>query len=140
MDQIDRDLLALLRADSSRPLKALGAAVGLSASSVRDRIARLKETGAIRRFTIETSPAREGVAALLSIKLKATPDAAAVAAIIARAEVVRCYSLSGAVDLLAEIEAREIAALNAARDAIALLDGVAGVETAFVLKREKAPD
>lgn len=140
MDQIDRDLIALLREDASRPLKALGAAVGLSASSVRERIARLRETGAIRRFTIETAPAGEGVGAMLFIRLEATPNPRAVAAIVAHAEVVRCYSLGGAVDLVAELFAETVPALNAARDAIALLPGVAGVETALVLKREKTPD
>lgn len=139
MDQIDRDLIALLREDSSRPLKALGAAVGLSASGVRERIARLRDTGAIRRFTIETPPQAEGVGAVLSIRLAATPDPIAVAAICAKPEVARCYSLSGAVDLLVELAAANVEALNRARDAIALIQGVATVETALVLKREKAP-
>jgi len=137
MDQIDKTLLALLRQDSSQPLKALGARVGLSASSVRERIARMQAAGAIRRFTVEPGEAEGAVAAMLSLKLRTTPDLDAVAAIVARADVARCYSMSGAVDLLVELCGDSVPAVNAARDEIARLAGVESVQTALVLKREK---
>jgi len=140
MDEIDRTLLSLLRQDARQPLKALGAGVGLSASSVRDRIMRLEESGAIRRYTVETAPEGDALSALLSLRLHATPNPALVRTITARADVVRCYSLAGPVDLIMEIRAESIDAINAARDEIAILDGVAQLETALVLKREKAPD
>ncbi|WP_437818276.1 Lrp/AsnC family transcriptional regulator [Sorangium sp. So ce1078] len=51
MDDVDRRLLRLLQEDASRPLKVLAAAVDLSRSSVRERIARLEASGVIRRYT-----------------------------------------------------------------------------------------
>jgi DNA-binding Lrp family transcriptional regulator len=137
MDDIDRALIALLREDASQPSKTLAAAVGLSPSSVRERIEKLQEVGIIRRFTIELSPKADAVAAILSIKLRKTPDPVVVQALTRRGDVRRLYSISGGVDLFAELVGPDIDAINAARDEIASLPGVADLETAFVLKREK---
>jgi DNA-binding Lrp family transcriptional regulator len=137
MDDIDRALIALLREDSLQPAKTLAAAVGLSPSSVRERIEKLLAEGTIRRFTIELAPKAEPVVAILSIKLRKTPDPVMVQALTRRGDVRRLYSLSGSVDLLAELVGPDIHAINAARDEIASLAGVADLETAFVLKGEK---
>ena len=139
MDAIDRSLLDLLAEDAGRPLKTLAAEVGLSRSSVRDRIARLKAQGVIRRFTIEIGLADAKVGALLFVRLAKTPDPIVVKAIAKRPEVARCYSLSGPVDLMVELQGGDVAAVNKARDEIALLPGVADVETSLILNRDKAP-
>ena len=137
MDAIDRSLLNLLAEDASRPLKTLAAEVGLSRSSVRDRIVRLQSQGIIRRFTIETVPEDGKVGAILLVRLAKTPDPAAVQAIARRPEVARCYSLSGPIDLMVELQGKDVAAVNLARDEIALLPGVADVETSLILNRDK---
>jgi Lrp/AsnC family leucine-responsive transcriptional regulator len=137
MDDVDRQLLALLREDASRPLKALAAEVKLSRSSVRDRIARLQAGGVIRRFTIEVAPLSQATA-ILRIRLKKTPDPAVVSAIVSRGDVVRCYSLSGDIDLFVEVAGANVADINRARDEVAQLPGIVDVETSFVLKHDKA--
>lgn len=137
MDAIDRSLLSLLAEDSSRPLKTLAAEVGLSRSSVRDRIVRLRSQGVIRRFTIETVPAEPDVRAVLLVRLSSTPDPVAVDAITAMEHVRLCYSLSGPIDLLVELQGPDVVRVNRTRDEIALLPGVAHVETSLVLNRDK---
>jgi DNA-binding Lrp family transcriptional regulator len=47
-DKFDRRILALLQDDARISAEAIGAAVGLSASAVQRRIARLREDGVIR--------------------------------------------------------------------------------------------
>lgn len=138
MDAIDRSLLKLLAEDASRPLKTLAAEVGLSRSSVRDRIVRLKSKGVIRRFTIETALEEGDVGAVLLVRLAKTPDADAVRAISRRPEVARCYSLSGPIDLMVELQGKDVSAINRARDEIALLPGIMDVETSLILNRDKA--
>ncbi|MEQ1808427.1 MAG: Lrp/AsnC family transcriptional regulator [Terricaulis sp.] len=137
MDEVDRRLLLLLRDDASRPLKALAAEVMRSRSSVRDRIARMQADGVIRRFTIEVATANQAMA-ILRIRLKTTPAPSVVGAIVSRADVVRCYSLSGDIDLFVEIAGAGVADVNRTRDEVAQLPGVADVETSFVLKHDKA--
>jgi Lrp/AsnC family transcriptional regulator, leucine-responsive regulatory protein len=139
MDQIDRQLLDLLREDASRPLKTLAAEVGLSRSSVRDRIARLQAEGTIRRYTIDTAPTARELCAILLLRLARTPDPDVVRAVCAFPDVLRCRSLSGEVDLLVEIAGGEIGTINVTRDRIAQLPGVVDVVTSFVLNHDKEP-
>ena len=138
MDDKDRLLLSLLLEDSSQPLKTIAAAVGLSRSSVRERIERLRSAGVLRRYTVEIAPEPGSIRAILLVRLDNTPNPAVVGAITKRPNVCRCYSLSGPVDLLVELVDGDLARLNRTRDEIALLTGVADVETAFVLNRDKA--
>ena len=137
MDDIDRRLLQLLRDDASQPLKALAAAVDLSQSSVRERIARLQARGIIRRYTVEVA-AGELVAVLL-VRLERTPAPDVVQLVVGFPEVTRCSSLSGAIDLLVEVTGPDVASINRVRDVIAGTPGVADVETSFVLNQDKAP-
>jgi DNA-binding Lrp family transcriptional regulator len=137
MDAIDRQLLALLRDDASLPLKTLAAAVSLSRSSVRDRIARMEAAGVIVRHTIETAPEYTGAGAVCHLRLARTPDPTVVAAVVAMPEVDRCYATAGEIDLVLELSCADSAALNAARDRIAALDGVEEVTTHYVLARYK---
>ncbi len=67
MDTIDKKLVELLSEDSKRSLADMGAIVGLSASSVNERVRRLTESGVIRRFTVELDPVAMGVPTLVFI-------------------------------------------------------------------------
>lgn len=137
MDDIDRRLLQLLREDASRPLKTLAADVSLSRSSVRDRIARMQADGTIRRYTIDTALPRDGIAAVLMLRLARTPDPRVVRAVVDTPEVQRCRSLSGEIDLLVDLLAPDVAAINRVRDRLAQLPGVVDAVTAFVLNHDK---
>ncbi len=138
MDDIDRRLLALLQEDATRPVKTLAAEVSLSRSAVRERIARLLARGIIRRYTVEVA-APGAVAAVLLVRLERTPAPAVVRRVVAMAEVVRCSSLSGDIDLLVEVVGADVAEINRVRDLVAGAPGVADVVTAFVLKQDKGP-
>jgi Lrp/AsnC family transcriptional regulator, leucine-responsive regulatory protein len=69
LDAVDAQLLSLLAADARTSLRSLGAAVGLSGPSVADRIARLRERGVIRGFTVDIDWARLGLPTLTHISL-----------------------------------------------------------------------
>ncbi|WP_203567723.1 Lrp/AsnC family transcriptional regulator [Aestuariimicrobium ganziense] len=60
MDDIDRAIIAELRADSRAPYAAIGAEVGLSASATKRRVDRMVADRTIRRFTVDVDPAAEG--------------------------------------------------------------------------------
>ena len=47
MDELDRKILALVQQDARRAAEAIGAEIGLSASAVQRRIARLREEAVI---------------------------------------------------------------------------------------------
>jgi DNA-binding Lrp family transcriptional regulator len=126
----------MLRANARLPLKTIAGTVGLARSSVRERLSRLEAAGVILGYHARVASADQ-VSAILHLKLEKTPSPAIVAAITGMAEVVRCYSLSGPIDLAVEIAAPTSTALNAARDRIAMLPGVTNVVTAMILSRDK---
>ena len=137
MDDKDRAILELLRRNARLPLKSIAGAVGLASSSARERIARLEAEGMIVGYGARLGLAAPGVSAILLTRLRVTPDRAAVADLVAMPAVRRCWSVAGEIDLIVEIWAEDMTALNAARDAIATHPGVAVVTTAPVLLREK---
>src|SRR3954462_4204131 len=60
MDDLDRQILALLVEDGRRTYDDIGRRVSLSAPSVKRRVDRLRSTGAIRGFTAVLDPAAMG--------------------------------------------------------------------------------
>lgn len=53
IDDIDREILRILRDDARIPWQALGARVHLSPNAAADRVRRLVRTGVIRSFTVD---------------------------------------------------------------------------------------
>jgi Lrp/AsnC family transcriptional regulator, leucine-responsive regulatory protein len=53
VDDIDREILRILRDDARIPWQALGARVHMSPNAAADRVRRLIRSGAIRRFTLD---------------------------------------------------------------------------------------
>ena len=136
MDTIDRQIVAMLRENARLPLKTIAASVGLARSSVRERLSKLETQGVIGGYHAHIV-ADGRIGAILQLRLARTPSPDIVAKVCAMAEVARCYSLSGEIDLLVELDAPDAAQLNAARDRIALIPGVEDTTTALILKRDK---
>ncbi len=139
MDEKNLQILRLLQQNARLPLKTLAGKVGLARSSVRERIARMEAEGIILGYRADVQSGRgtELVRAVLLIRLRRTPARETVSRITASPAVRRCFSVSGDLDLVVELEAETMSGLNAVRDEIALLPDVADVTTAIVLKDEK---
>jgi DNA-binding Lrp family transcriptional regulator len=140
MDEKNLHILRLLQQNARLPLKTLAGRVGLARSSVRQRIARMEAEGIILGYKADVQADHRGgeaVRALLMIRLRRTPARETVSRITALSAVRRCFSVSGDLDLVVEIEAAAMSGLNAARDEIALMSDIADVTTAIVLKDEK---
>ncbi len=140
MDEKNLHILRLLQQNARLPLKTLAGKVGLARSSVRERIARMEAEGIILGYKADVQADYQGgeaVRALLMIRLRRTPARETVSRITALSAVRRCFSVSGDLDLVVEIEAAAMSGLNAARDEIALMSDIADVTTAIVLKDEK---
>src|SRR4026207_2083734 len=60
MDDIDRQIVALLRQDARRSFQSIGLRVSLSAPAVKRRVDRLEADGGVRGYP---APARPGAAA-----------------------------------------------------------------------------
>jgi Lrp/AsnC family leucine-responsive transcriptional regulator len=69
LDERDLDIVAALQDDARATLAEIGQRVGLSASSVHDRMRKLEATGAIRAYRADVDPEALGlyVTALISV-------------------------------------------------------------------------
>lgn len=135
LDDKDRQILELLRADARLPLKSLAAKVGLARSTLRDRLSRLEADGIIRGYHADIADGGPNVSACLFIRLKSTPAPDLIAFLRRMPEVKSCTSLTGDIDLLVDISASTTERMNALRDRISAHETVADLTTAIVLSR-----
>lgn len=113
MDDLDRQLLRELQRDADRSLLDFGEEVGLSASAVQRRIARLKSQGIITGLHAKLDPQRLGLAVTIVTTVRFERDAAdstttLLTKLRTRSEVQMMHTLAGQIDLLIVTVVREV--------------------------------
>jgi len=113
IDAADRRLLKALQRDASVSQAHLAEAAGVSPSQVSRRIARLKETGALRAVVGLVDPKQAGLtcSAIIRIRLKdhATQSVRTFRDLIARMpEANLCVMVTGEADYLLRLVARDL--------------------------------
>ncbi|MES2294264.1 MAG: Lrp/AsnC family transcriptional regulator [Pseudomonadota bacterium] len=139
MDEIDRKLLALLRANAREPASALAKTLKTSRGTVQNRIARMLAARTIRGFTIRTAPELESgrIRAVMCIAIEGEKSAKVTRALRGFAEVERIYTTNGRWDLIAEIGTDTLAGFSEALDQVRLIEGIAATETSILLASAK---
>ncbi|MFL5296848.1 MAG: Lrp/AsnC family transcriptional regulator [Phenylobacterium sp.] len=139
MDDLDRKLIALLRADSREAAASLAAKLKVSRGTVQNRIARLLRDGAIQGFTVKTRPNAEAnrVRAIMSIAIEGERSGAVVRALKGFPEVDRIHTTNGRWDLVAELDVETLAQFSRTLDAIRQIEGIASTETSILLATQK---
>lgn len=74
LDDVDRQLIALLRDNARLPVVALAKALRVARATVQNRLTRLEKNGVIVGYTVRLKPAaeRHRIRALMSIAVQAT--------------------------------------------------------------------
>ncbi len=113
MDQIDRRIMHELSRDGRMTNQTLSERVGLSPSACLRRVRDLEEKGIIAGYRAIIDPARAGAGliAYLTVGLNdhsAGAQSAFERACLAAPEIVECHNVTGAVEYLLRIEARDI--------------------------------
>jgi len=136
MDDLDRQLIALLRADARQPVAALAQALKVSRATVQNRIDRMTAKGEIAGFTVRLHPEAEAgrVRAIMMIAVEGERSTAVLRALRQRPEVAAVHTTNGRWDLLAELNTPTLAEFSNALDAIRLIEGIASSETSLLLK------
>jgi DNA-binding Lrp family transcriptional regulator len=135
LDDTDRKLLALLRADAREAVSALARKLGLARSTVQERIARLERAGVIAGYTIRAGEdfAERQIAAHVMISVDPKMAASLTADLKKMPEVRSLAAISGAFDMMAEVAAETTAKIDAVLDAIGHLKGVQKTMSSIVL-------
>ena|SRR5436190_9207256 len=139
MDELDRQLVALLRADSRKPVATLAQALKVSRGTVQNRIDRLVARGDIQGFTVRTRPEAEAnrVRAIMTIAIEGERSAAVVKALRGFPEVDRLSTTNGRWDLVAELDVETLSDFSRTLDAIRQIEGIASTETSILLATQK---
>jgi len=97
LDERNRALLGLLRADPRLPLSVLARRVGMSAPAVRERLQRMEEAQIIRGYRLEIDPAALGYPILAIVRVRPAPGQLPKLVDLARRmpEVVECHRVTG---------------------------------------------
>jgi DNA-binding Lrp family transcriptional regulator len=134
MDETDRSLMALLRADAREPATSLAKKLKVSRGTVQNRIARLLSDRIIQGFTIKTIPEAEGrVRAVMSIAIEGENSGKVTRALLGFPAVENIHTTNGRWDLVAEIVTDTLANFSQTLDDIRRIQGIAATETSILL-------
>lgn len=136
MDSVDRRIIDALRADGRASYAELARTVGLSSSSVHERVAKLESAGVIEgyRAVVDPTAIGLGVTALVGIEPGENGDDASIAASLdALPEVESCYSVAGTEAFIVKIRVESVDDLHRCLGRLRGISGVARTRTTVVL-------
>lgn len=129
MDQIDLQILRILKENSRTKYVDIASIVGLTEGAIRRRVKQLMKRGIIRRFTIETSIELEGIVLIETETAKTNEVVEHVKKICDKV-----FEVSGEYDIAALVQAYTVEELNSKIDEIRKLPGVLNTRTLVKLK------
>ena len=138
MNILDEKLLALLSANSRESVTVLAQKLGVSRSTVQERMRRLEKQRVIQGYTIRYSAdyLSTRVAAHVLIATDQKQTAQLNRQIEKMAAVKALYSISGEYDIFAIVQEESTAALDRQLDKLAELEGVRRTLTSVVLSKK----
>lgn len=140
MDDLDRRLLALLRANSRESVAALAGRLKVSRGTVQNRIEKMtRDDGVIQGFTVKIRPEVEAqrVRAIMCIAIEGERTSAVVKALRGFPEVDKVHTTNGRWDLVAELDTSDLREFSRTLDQIRLVAGIASTETSILLATQK---
>jgi Lrp/AsnC family leucine-responsive transcriptional regulator len=110
LDKIDREIIAALTEDGRMTLKELAEQIGMASPSVRARLLKLEDAGAIRGYTIVIDPSVFGLGTSAYVRMSAMPGHARKLAqmIDDTPEVVEAHQVTGEDCFLAKVVVSDV--------------------------------
>ncbi|MEP6851135.1 MAG: Lrp/AsnC family transcriptional regulator [bacterium] len=136
MDAVDRVLLDALRNNARATYAELGRAVGLSAPSAHDRVAKLEASGVLRGYHAAIAPEALGyaISALIGVFLSDEADEDTImAALTGVPSIEDCWFVAGEESYVVKARVPDVAALEKLIGELNRIRGVARTRTTVVL-------
>ncbi|MFB6293292.1 MAG: Lrp/AsnC family transcriptional regulator [Halonotius sp.] len=132
MDDLDRQILSILRRDARTPYTEIADEIGTSEGTVRNRVDRLTDEGIIERFTVTTRTGN--VKAMIEISVDMNVTTSDVSAQMAGWEEVDfVWQVSGEEDIVLVVDCVDTQAVNDLISQARELDEVKGTKTRLIL-------
>jgi DNA-binding Lrp family transcriptional regulator len=136
MDEIDQQIVSLLRENARRSYQDIGERVALSPPAVKRRVDRLEATGVIRGYAALVDPGAVGweTHAFVALFCEGRMTAEEVHAAVAHhPEVAAAYTVAGEASAVLEIHASDTRHLEQALERIRDAPGITRTQTQIVL-------
>jgi DNA-binding Lrp family transcriptional regulator len=135
MDDLDHQLIALLRADARTAVASLAKKLGVARGTVQNRIARLEADGTISGYTVRLKPdiQEHQIRALMTIAVEGNQVDAVVKTLRGEPAVAALHSTNGRWDLVAELHTDSLASFDRVLARISRMPGVLSSETSLLL-------
>ncbi|MEA1929999.1 Lrp/AsnC family transcriptional regulator [Halohasta litorea] len=132
MDDLDRQILSILRRDARTPYTEIADRVGTSEGTVRNRVDRLTSEGIIERFTVTTRTGN--VKAMIEVSVDMNVNTSAVSERLADWEEVDfVWQVSGEDDIVLVVDCVDTQAVNDLISQAREMDEVKGTTTRLIL-------
>jgi Lrp/AsnC family transcriptional regulator of lysine biosynthesis len=132
-DEIDRRIVEILRKDARTPYLDMAKALKMSEGAIRRRVRKLVESGAIRKFTIETT--QEGPAAIMLVSANPSVPTSQISEAMLKIDgVQKVFEVTGEFDIVALLSAADTPALNTCIEKARMLRGTNKTNTMMVLR------
>jgi DNA-binding Lrp family transcriptional regulator len=139
LDDIDRQLIALLREDARLSIVALASRLRVARATVQSRMNRLEKSGLILGYTVRLKPSAEPhrIRALMCIAVDGNSAVEVSRILRGHPNVTTLHSTNGRWDLIAELQADSLEHFDRVLSAIRLIKSIANTETSILLSTHK---
>lgn len=139
MDDVDRQLIALLRDDARTPVATLAKKLRVARATVQNRLSRLLQDGAIVGFTVRLRPEAEAhrIRAIMSIEIEGNYGDDVRRVLRGMPNVVALHTTNGRWDMMAELRTDTLESFDSVLNTIRQVDGIASTETSILLSTLK---
>jgi len=132
MDDLDREILNILRRDARTPYTEIADDVGTSEGTVRNRVESLVDDGVIERFTVATRTGN--VKAMIEVGVDVSVDTHDISDRVAEwPEVDFVWQVSGEEDIVFVVDAQDTGRVNEIITQTRELDEVVSTKTRLIL-------
>lgn len=135
MDQLDQQLVTLLRHDGRRSVSDLAVELGVSRATVRARMERLQRSGDILGYTVilRADAVELPVRAVMMIEIEGHVLEKVIRQLGGFPEVLAIHTTNGRWDLVVELGASTLTDFDSVLRRIRLLPGITGSDTSLLL-------
>lgn len=136
MDELDREILDVLRHDARTPYTEIAERVGTSEGTVRNRVERMNDHGVIERFTVATRTGN--IKAMIELGVDVAVDTTEVAGRLAEWSAVDfVWQVSGEEDVVLVVDAADTKGVNDLITRAREMDEVVSTTTRLILDEQR---
>jgi len=139
MDDIDRELVALLRANARMPLVEIARQLKVARGTALNRIAKLERNGTIVGYTVRLKPQAEEhrMRALMTIAVEGNAADDVIRSLRGDPSVEALHTTNGRWDIIAELRADSLEEFDRILSRLRRVEGISSTETSLLLSTHK---